>query len=82
MYDLSYIPIAKARGFTATIGNDIRKILDNNLQAKADKDKKAIQKEISEGNNREDVLNKYVNDQTFQDWYSSFTKEINAAMNN
>lgn len=62
--------------------NDIRKILDNNLQTKADKDKKAIQKEISEGNNREDVLNKYVNDQTFQDWYSSFTKEINAAMNN
>lgn len=62
--------------------NDIRKILDNNLQAKADKDKKAIQKEISKGNNREDVLNKYVNDQTFQDWYSSFTKEINAAVNN
>ena len=62
--------------------NDIRKILDNNLQNKADKDKKTIQKEISEGNNREDVLNKYVNDEAFQDWYSSFTKEINAAVNN
>lgn len=42
--------------------NDIRKVLDTNLQNKADKDKKAIQKEINEGNNREDVLNKYVND--------------------
>lgn len=61
--------------------NDIRKVLDTNLQNKADKDKKAIQKEINEGNNREDVLNKYVNDQTFQDWYSSFTKEINAVVN-
>ena len=61
--------------------NNIRKLLDNNLQTKADKDKKAIQKEISEGNNREDVLNKYVNDETFQDWYSSFTKEINAVVN-
>ena len=61
--------------------NDIRKLLDTNLQTKADKDKKEIQKEISEGNNRDDVLNKYVNDQTFQDWYSSFTKEINAVVN-
>lgn len=71
-------------GYTSKLfptSNNIRNLLDTNLQTKADKDKKAIQKEISEGNNRDDVLNKYVNDQTFQDWYSSFTKEINAVVN-
>ena len=61
--------------------NDIRKQLDTNLQNKADKDKKAIQKEIFEGNNRDEVISKYVNDKAFQDWYSSFTKEINAVVN-
>lgn len=61
--------------------NDIRKRLDTNLQNKADKDKKAIQKEIFEGNNRDEVISKYVNDEAFNDWYSSFTKEINAVVN-
>lgn len=61
--------------------NDIRNRLDTNLQNKADKDKKAIQKEIFEGNNRDEVISKYINDKAFQNWYSSFTKEINAVVN-
>lgn len=60
-------------------GYDARKILDYNLSDKAVEDKTAIDAAIAEGTSRDEVLESYLSDEAFENWYNDFCSSLSAA---
>lgn len=60
-------------------GYDARKILDYNLSDKAVEDKTAIDASIAEGTSRDEVLESYLSDEAFENWYNDFCSSLSAA---
>lgn len=56
-----------------------RKVLDNSLSNKATADKAAVQAAMAAGQSRAEALEPYVGDASFEQWYASFRKQLQAA---
>lgn len=67
--------------YTATTGEngyDMRKILDYNLSDQAQADREAIDAAVASGASREDELEKYTSEESFENWYQAFCVAVNA----
>lgn len=60
-------------------GYQTRKVLDYNLSDRATADKEAIDEAIAAGEDREKVLEKYISEESFEDWYQGFCEALHLA---
>lgn len=60
-------------------GYQTRKVLDYNLSDRAVADKAAIDEAIAAGADREEVLAKYISEESFDDWYQGFCEALTQA---
>lgn len=60
-------------------GYAARKILDYNLSDRAQEDRQAVEDAIAAGTPREEALQPYLSDDTFDSWYQEFCNALNEA---
>lgn len=58
---------------------DVRSIIEKSMTTKAKNDKTDIDTAITNGENRENILLKYVNDENFEAWYGEFSQLLKNA---
>ena len=68
-----YTPKSFDNGYAA------RKILDYNLSDRAQEDRQAVEDAIAAGTPREEALQPYLSDDTFDSWYQEFCNALNEA---
>lgn len=57
----------------------LRKVLDYNLSDRADADKEAMEAAIEAGASREDEIEKYTSEESFESWYQEFCDALTQA---
>ena len=60
-------------------GYSMRKVLDYNLSDRAVADKEAMDTEIAAGASREEEIQKYTSEESFESWYEDFCKALSQA---
>lgn len=61
-------------------GSNARNVLETNLSDKAEKDRKEIEKALSKGKDREDIMKKYTSEKSFDKWYRGFCDALNESI--
>ena len=59
---------------------DVRQVLEHNLSDRAKADKEAVEMEVAAGILREEAVKPYITDEAFDEWYDSFCKALNDAV--
>lgn len=59
---------------------DARQVLEHNLSDRAKADKEAVEMEVAAGTPREEAVKPYITDEAFDEWYDSFCKALNDAV--
>ena len=62
-------------------GSAARKVLEYNLADKAAADRAAVAQALAQGKSMEEASAAYVTEEAFQEWYDSFCKALNDAIN-
>lgn len=62
-------------------GSAARKVLEYNLADKAAADRAAVAQALAQGKSMEEAAAAYVTEEAFQEWYDSFCKALNDAIN-
>ncbi len=62
-------------------GANARKVLDYNLSDKAVADKEEIEKQVSSGKDRDEVIQSYISDEAYEEWYTSFKQTLEDKIN-
>ena len=57
-------------------GADARKVLDSSLSDQAIADKAEIDAFVESGKDREEVLKSYISEESFEKWYTQFSKSL------
>lgn len=57
-------------------GYQTRKVLDYNLSDRAVADRAAVEEAIAAGEDREEVLKKYISEESFDNWYQGFCEAL------
>lgn len=60
-------------------GNSVREVLNTHLTDRAQTDKNEIDKAVSSGKSRKQVLKQYLSDEAFDRWYDDFCKSLKKA---
>ncbi|MDE7157635.1 MAG: extracellular solute-binding protein [Lachnospiraceae bacterium] len=62
-------------------GSAARKVLEYNLSDQAAEDRAKVVAALEQGKNLEEASAEFVSEEAFEEWYSSFCKELNNAVN-
>lgn len=59
-----------------SVGNEVRRILENSMADRAVEDRKWMEKEIQDGKTREECLAKLTDEKTFKSWFTDLRADV------